>query len=65
MNEQEVITLMESSSTLAEWESNCDEVQEACDGYPPFWYKSIIASGLADRVAAKWGGDAKIHIISL
>ena len=62
MNTEEVVTLMSSSQTRDEWNSNCNAVKKRCGGYPEFWYAAITQSGLADRIAAKWGGDAKIHI---
>ena len=65
MDENEVVELMRLSNTLAEWGKNCDAVKDKCGGYPPFWYKAIIMSGLADDVAARWGGDAKIHVVGI
>jgi len=62
MNQQQVVTLMESSQTEDEWNKNCNKVKKACKGYPSFWYKSIVLSGVADRTARKWGGDASIKI---
>lgn len=62
MNKEEVINLMESSQTEQEWDDNCDEVKKACNGYPNFWFKEIILSGLAGRVTARFGKDDKIHI---
>lgn len=34
MNEQEVIALMKSSKSEAEWNANCDKVKKACGGLP-------------------------------
>lgn len=62
MTEQEVVALMESSKSEMEWGANCDKVKAACNGYPQFWYKAIVLSGVAKRIANKWGGDAEIHI---
>jgi len=62
MTEQEVVELMRGSKTRAEWDSNCDKVKAACDGYPEFWYQAILASGLAATVSASFGSDAEIHI---
>ncbi len=52
MSEQEVIALMKSSKSEADWNRNCDEVKRRCNGYPPFWYSSIVLSGLMYRVTA-------------
>ena len=64
MSEQEVVALMESSKSEAEWDRNADEVKKKCGGYPSFWFPAIIMSGIASRVAASFGGDADIHITS-
>jgi len=61
MNRQDVIALMKSSKSEAEWNANCDKVKAACDGYPAFWCEAIVLSGLAARVSATWGGDDKIR----
>lgn len=62
MNQDEVVALMESSSSEEEWNANCAKIKAAFNGYPNFWYNAIIMSGVADRTATKWGGDAKIRI---
>lgn len=54
MTREEVIALMESSRSEAEWNANCDRVQRACSGYPEFWYEAIVLSGVAERTVAKW-----------
>jgi hypothetical protein len=56
MNEDEVVSLMKSSKSEAEWNDNCDKVKKACGGYPEFWYDAIILSGVADTVSKGWGG---------
>lgn len=62
MNEQAVIDLMESSQSAKEWDNNCGTVKEACDGYPEFWWASIIKSGRADQIMARWGGSTHLTI---
>lgn len=62
MTREEVIKLMKSSESEAEWNENCDKVREACGGWPAFWWSTIIGSGLASDIATKWGGDAGIHV---
>lgn len=54
MTQQQVIDLMSSATSEADWNDKCDQVKEACDGYPSFWFGAIILSGLASRVMAKW-----------
>lgn len=62
MTRQQVIELMESSQSSEEWNANCDKVKKTCNGYPSFWFKEIILSGLAAKVTARWGGNDKIII---
>lgn len=64
MDKEEVKSLMESSQSEQEWNDNCNKVKAAYDGYPPFWYQEIVLSGLAGRVAARFGKDDKIHIVT-
>jgi hypothetical protein len=55
MSESEVVTLMKSSKSKNEWNSNCSKVKISCGGdYPGFWYGSIIMSGLLTKVAQTW-----------
>ena len=55
MTKEEVVELMKSSKSVAEWDENCDIVK-ACNGgvYPGFWYEVILISGLAADVKASW-----------
>ena len=62
MTQQEVVKLMESSRSEAEWNANCDKVKKAFGGYPDWWYGTIVLSGVAARIAAKFGGTAEIKI---
>jgi len=62
----QVLKLMKTSKTEAEWEHNCEKVKAAHDGnYPNFWFETIFASGVAKEVTARWGGDDQLHIIEL
>jgi hypothetical protein len=59
MTEQQVVDLMKSSTTQADWNKNIEKVKTAFSGnYPPFWYPAIIASGLM----AKTMGEASTQI---
>ena len=62
MNEKQVIDLMTSATSESDWNAKCDQVQAACNGYPPFWFGAIIRSGLAAKVAESFGGSAGITI---
>ena len=65
MSQQEVVELMKSSKSEKEWNANCDLVEAKCGGYPSFWYGAIVLSGVASQTAAKWGGDAELHVSAL
>lgn len=65
MSEDEVKSLMESSKTEQEWNTNCDLVKRRCGGYPEFWYSLIVMSGLASRVCAGFGQSAEIQVTPL
>lgn len=54
MTEKEVLELMESSRHGKEWNANCDKVKAAFGGYPDFWFRLILASGVATRIVATW-----------
>jgi hypothetical protein len=54
MTQQEVVDLMKSAKSEEDWNNKCDQVKEACGGYPSFWFPSIILSGLAAEVSASW-----------
>lgn len=63
MNEAEVVELMESSQTAAEWDANCDKVKAACNGYPLFWWSAIKLSGRMDAIMARWLGDSDVKLL--
>ena len=65
MTEQEVIDLMERSKSANEWNDHCDKVKRACGGYPTFWWATIIKSGRADQIMARWGGSSGMTISSV
>lgn len=54
MNRDEVVQLMKSAKSETEWNSYCDQVKKACDGYPDFWFQAIHASGLMARAIKTW-----------
>lgn len=65
MTRDEVVTLMKSSATEAQWNANCDKVKAACGGYPPFWFEVILRSGVARETMASWGGTDQIRVVPL
>ena len=61
MKEQEVIDLMKSSKSEADWNTNCDTVKKECGGdYPSFWYAEIILSGLMNDTLGPGSDEIKI-----
>lgn len=54
MNKREVIELMKTSKSEDDWNSNCDKVKKACQGYPDFWYEEIVLSGVMNQVISTW-----------
>ncbi len=65
MTELEVISLMEGSKSDQEWDDNCDVVKERCGGYPTWWFRAIILSGLCARVTARFGNSDQISVKGL
>ena len=61
-NADDAAALMASSKSEAEWNTNCDKVKAANNGYPAWWYATIVTSGLSARTAAKFGQTDTIKI---
>lgn len=62
MTKEQVISLMSNATSEQDWNKKCDQVKATCGGYPDFWYKEIVLSGLAGRIAATFGATAEIKI---
>lgn len=56
---------MAASTSEEDWNSNCDTVKRAHNGYPEDWYVRIIASGLLKRTANKFGNSGEISIVAI
>ncbi len=55
MTQDQVVSLMKTSRSKAEWNRNCDQVKKAHGGkYPDYWYSAIVLSGIANDVQSKW-----------
>jgi|TARA_Y100000310_G_C20691033_1_gene822215 hypothetical protein len=63
MTIQEVKDLMLSSKNREDWGKNCNIIKKKCNGYPDFWYREIIQSGLCDEVLGE--GSSKMKIIEI
>ena len=62
MDKQQVIDLMRTSKSEAEWNDNCRKVKEVFGGYPSFWWPTIVQSGIMKDVFSAWGGNDQINI---
>mgnify|MGYP001232439007 CR=1 FL=1 len=55
--QSDVVSLMQSSKSEAEWNANCDKVKSANGGdYPSFWFVAINLSGVMSSTSSKWVG---------
>ena len=54
MTPEELRKLMGSSRNEQEWGDNCDKVKAECDGYPDFWFETIVLSGFMHKVQEGW-----------
>jgi hypothetical protein len=64
LSDQE-LNLLEQANSEDDWNSTCDTIKAIHNGYPYDWHQKVILSGFADRVAAKWGGTTKIHVVRI
>ncbi len=63
MTVDEVKGLLETCFSPQDWNDMCDKIKNNCGGYyPSFWYKEIIASGFAQKIAERWNGNTNITI---
>lgn len=63
MTKDQVIELLESSQSSADWSRNCDTIKKAFGGdYPDFWFQDIMQSGLMRKILARFGSDPDFHI---
>lgn len=61
----DVMMYLSEACHEADWDARVEDVKAANGGdYPSFWYRTVIASGLLKRTAAKWGdnGEIKVYI---
>ena len=57
------LKLLEDCQTGTDWSSACDAIKLTHGGgYPTDWYATVIQSGMANRIAARWGSDAELHV---
>lgn len=54
MTIEEVKDLMKSSKSAKEWDDNCDKVKEYFKGYPDWWYREIVLSGIHFKIRCSW-----------
>jgi len=46
--------LMQNATSEQDWDERCDRVKAANGGYPEFWFRTIIMSGLVSEVELRW-----------
>jgi hypothetical protein len=64
MTKEEVLALLESVQSAAEWFAACYKVKEAHGwGYPSYWFSDVLRSGLADRILGRFGQDTTLRIV--
>lgn len=55
MTQLQVINLMRSARSEADWNNKCDIVKKAFSGsYPDWWFSTVIQSGLMTQVRQSW-----------
>lgn len=54
MTKEQMVELMESTTSESDWNAKCDQVKQAFGGYPSFWYELIVAGNVAARVCDRW-----------
>ena len=54
MDEKQVVDLMSSATSEKDWNSKADQVKKACGGYPDFWYRAVILSGVMATTSMRW-----------
>lgn len=64
----EELAALEATKNETEWNNTCDAIKAAHGGYPADWWPKVMMSGLAARVAQKWGKpdafEIKVETIS-
>lgn len=46
-----------------EWGTLCDSVKAHHNGYPEWWFETVVQSGMAAEIFRRWNGDPGIKII--
>lgn len=56
MTHGEVVELMKSATSEADWNAKCDRVKSAFGGdYPDFWFAAIVLGGIYESTMRKIG----------
>ena len=57
------LTRLENCNNEKDWSDACEAFKEARGGqYPSDWWAKVMQSGLATRLAAKWGNLAAFDL---
>jgi Zn-dependent M28 family amino/carboxypeptidase len=60
-----VKSFMAGSGSEDDWNSRCDQVKAANNGYPSFWFPTVMQTGLAAETSAKWKGTDQIKVVAI
>lgn len=65
MSPEELVSLMRSSASEEEWNRNTDIVKARFNGdYPPFWFGSIVVSGVMNDTRRTWSNPSSTTVPS-
>jgi len=62
---KEQLKSLEDCQSASDWRAACDAIKDASQSkvaYPDDWFEKVMASGLADRVTARWGASSDLTI---
>lgn len=60
--EQGLSAFMGEATNEQDWNSRCDHVKSRHNGYPHFWFMTVVLSGLLDRTRANWGKPVTLTV---
>ena len=61
-----VKSFMSGSASEDDWNLRCDQVQAANQNqYPDFWFSTVVMTGLAREIFAKWEGTDQTKVSAI
>jgi len=52
--EKGVAEFLKTSTNEADYAKKVDEIKKCNNGYPDFWYETVVLSGLSSRIRFDW-----------